>query len=157
MLENHNYDARDELLNDRIASSIAVPDSLHELTSDKMLLAVMVTRATRMPDDEVIEVMQPRTSQRCPGVDRPRERLQWLEMAREMIAGAMVLSAQASGHTGESFPPEFAQEARWYNEMRVFVPPAALRKRHSGFDELWKGFRSDKDPTTAEGLTKVWP
>lgn len=157
MLAHHKYDQDEKLSEDILPPgvSLKVPPGFKEPldSNQRRALIALTAMAYKMSDEEVIVSLQGRVSKPCPGTGSPQKRKEWLDYAREMIIGAMMLQAEANGFS-TSAPAEFDSEAMWYSEMRIFVPPPVLRARHEGLDDAWKSFRPEQKKWSSENVVQ---
>ncbi|SJK99726.1 uncharacterized protein ARMOST_03037 [Armillaria ostoyae] len=82
----------------------------------------------------------------------PQRRKKWLADGRAAVVN-LLLEDKGDGQT-KAQRNEFILEEGWYELTQCFVPPAILRSRHDGFDELWGIFTEEEkgETRTSDGL-----
>ncbi len=66
----------------------------------------------------------------------PQRRKKWLADGRAAVVN-LLLEDKGDGQAKAHQRNEFILEEGWYQLTQCFIPPAILRSRHDGFDELW--------------------
>ena len=111
-----------------------------------------------MPDATVIQMLEGKAPEPCPGPSRPQERKEWLSVGRALITDLMVQTMAPGGLAGKMSKATdvFAAEKKWYAKMRIFVPPSLLRATYTGFDEIWKELKKpNKSKLPQSDIKKV--
>ena len=88
------------------------------------------------PDEKVISTVGRMMPDACPPVNKPSERKEWLEIARQKIyETATEMEEDQSIFEG---PPELLYEKKFQDVIPGFVPPVILRAQDQHFDIAWK-------------------
>lgn len=155
MLDNHQWQGDPRAQS--ILSDMEVSRGLHEAKAQQR--KDWEETAGSLPDERVIEFLALMPGiDRCPGSEDPEGRRRWLKIGRGKMVDAMLQQLEEDGKAAKSTPDELSLESMWYAKMRVFVPPAILRKRHEGFDDIWKAVQAldrDADARLSLQLKKV--
>ncbi|KAK0218347.1 hypothetical protein EDD85DRAFT_797736 [Armillaria nabsnona] len=83
----------------------------------------------------------------------PQRRKKWLADGRAAVVN-LLLEDKGDGQAKAHQRNEFILEEGWYQLTQCFIPPAILRSRRDGFNELWGIFREEEKgkTRTSDGL-----
>lgn len=103
------------------------------------------------PDHQLIEQVGPMAPEPCPR--DPVGRANWLVVARDTMISFSLARLEAEEKPGHF--SEVSQESTWYTQVKVFIPPTELCKRHSNFQKYWRALQDANQNTRKADIKRM--